>query len=83
MIALAGLSLMLLRSVQAAPLLETKQDLSIRNGTFIITVGVPATNRTIFAMISLFCVCLLSFLLGMQIPTSVRVVSNVEYRVAL
>jgi hypothetical protein len=55
--------------VQAAPLLETRLDLSIRDGGFT-TVGVPTTNRTIFAMISLFCVAVLSFLLGRQYPSN-------------
>jgi hypothetical protein len=70
MIAPTGLLLMLLGSVQAAPLLETRQGSSIRDDSFTTTVGVPATNRTIFAMISLICVGLLSFLLGKQIPSS-------------
>ena len=79
-----GLALMLVVwSVQAVPLLDTRLDLSIRDGDFTTTVGVPATNRTIFALISLLCVGLLSFLLGRQTPKSLEVVANVCYRIPL
>jgi hypothetical protein len=66
--ALTALALMLVvASIEAAPLLETKLDSNVRNGGFTTMAGVPAKNRTIFVLISLICVSVLSFLLGKQI----------------
>jgi hypothetical protein len=63
------LVLMLAAAGRAAPLLEEGAELrerdEFRNG-FI--VGVPARNRTIFVVIALVCMGMLSFLLGKLLP---------------
>lgn len=49
---------------QALPLVEASRDLDTRNKNININVGVPPTDRTIFTLISLLCMTVLSLLLG-------------------
>ncbi|KAH7414417.1 hypothetical protein DE146DRAFT_34835 [Phaeosphaeria sp. MPI-PUGE-AT-0046c] len=54
-------------AAQAVPLPEPRYESNRRDESLRHVVGVPATNRTIFVMISLTCMGLLSFLLGTRI----------------
>lgn len=51
--------------VGAGPLLVRRQEIDAGNEEALVSAGVPASNRTIFTMIALVCMGLLSFLLGM------------------
>jgi hypothetical protein len=64
MFAGVGILLMFAATAQAAPLLVSKTVSFIHDETLRTQVGVPATNRTIFTVISLTCMGTLSFLLG-------------------
>lgn len=50
---------------QAAPLAREKGLETRENENIHITTGEPASDRTMFAMVSMFCLAVLSFLLGM------------------
>jgi hypothetical protein len=59
-----GILLILAVTAQATPLLASRTVSFIHDETLRAQVGVPATNRTIFTVISLTCMGTLSFLLG-------------------
>ena len=65
--AFACLALMLAflaQVVRGGPVLQGRQEIDIRDDDGVGAAGVPASNRTVFTMISLVCIGLLSFLLG-------------------
>ena len=57
-------SLIDLVSAQAQPVPDAPRSLVTRNENIHINTGDPPTDRTIFTLLSLFCMTLLSFLLG-------------------
>lgn len=66
MISIAWLWLLYVLVAQAAPL-SRDGNLEIReNENTHITTGEPATDRTIFSLVSIFCTAVLAFLLGME-----------------
>ncbi|KAF2833230.1 hypothetical protein CC86DRAFT_376436 [Ophiobolus disseminans] len=50
--------------VHGGPLLAQRQAIDVRDESALVPAGVPASNRTIYIMIALVCMGLLSFLLG-------------------
>jgi hypothetical protein len=60
----AWVSLIVLVSAQAQPVPDTPRSLVTRNENIHINTGDPPTDRTIFTLLSLFCITVLSFLLG-------------------
>lgn len=56
---------------QAVALSDPRYEPNRREESFRPAVGVPATNRTIFVMISLPCMGLLSFILGMSMEITI------------
>lgn len=75
LVALAGLSSM---ATEATPTSVSVHTLDNRNANLYINTGEPTSDRTIFTMISLFCMMVLCLLLGMCFIRSLHAVPHTQ-----